>query len=151
MNLTRTELLSLGGLVLYVAFASNPPPSFVTNVLSSPVGHGVVLLGILYVTIKVSFIVGLFSAIAYLASSRPSFEFLDPKEQTPPKEQPTASGVPNPAISGMLDSILNHKKGDVRLPQTKGKDVTAKPASEPVAPKPTTQDPTKGTEHFAPF
>jgi hypothetical protein len=150
MNLTRTELLSIAGLVLYVAFASHPPPAFVTSILSNPVGHGVVLLAILYVTIKVSFVVGLFAAIAYLISSSPALEYLDPTEQTPPKEQPKASGVPNPAISGMLNSILNHKKGDTRLPQTAGKDVTEKPA-DPIPPKPTTQHPTKGTEHFSPF
>ena len=146
MKLTQFELLSVGLLVVYVAFFSHPPPSHITNFLESPVGHAVVLLGILYLVSKVSFIVGLFAAIAYLVTIRPAFEYLDPKEQKPTdKEQPKASGVPSPAITGMLASMLSKQKGDTRLPQTAGKDVKTKP-KEATPPKPK-----DNAEHFTAF
>lgn len=144
MKLTQFELASVGLLVVYIAFFSHPPPSHISNFLESPISHAVVLLGILYLAMKVSYVVALFAGIAYMLTIRPAFEYLDPKEQKP-KEQPKASGIPSPAITGMLASMLSKQKGDTRLPQTAGKDSTAKP-KEAVPPKPK-----DNAEHFTAF
>jgi hypothetical protein len=75
---------------------------------------------------------------------------MDEKEQTPTdkkeeKKQPTSNGVPPPAVTGALKSML--KKGDTRLPQAQGKSDTNKPTSV-IPPKPT---PPKAVENFASF
>lgn len=143
MKLTQFELASVGLLVVYIAFFSHPPPSHISNFLESPIGHAVVLLGILYLAMKVSYVVALFAGIAYMLTVRPAFEYLDPKEQKP--DQPKASGIPSPAITGMLASMLSKQKGDVRLPQKAGKDEKHKP-KEAVPPKPK-----DNAEHFTAF
>jgi hypothetical protein len=144
MKLTQFELASVGLLVVYTAFFSHPPPSHISNFLESPVGHAVILLGILYIVMKVSFVIALFAGIAYMVTARPSFEYLDPKEQKP-TEQPKATGIPSPAITGMLASMLSKQKGDIRLPQTAGKDMKTKPM-ESIPPKPK-----DNAEHFTSF
>jgi len=114
--------------------------------LNNPVGQALVLLLVLYLATSFSFILAFFAAIAYLISSGPVTEYLDAKEQTPVKKQPTASGIPSPAITGMLNSLLNQKKGD-RVPQAAGKSVKTPPPAGPLAPKPTSA----GKEHFSAF
>lgn len=133
MKPSSIELAGVGLLIVYIAFFTHPPPSVVTSVLSNPIGSGVVLLGILYLTMCQSMIVGLFLGIAYVMSSTKTLEYLDPKQQTPP--QPKAAGIPPAAITGMLAKMTGSKKGDVRLPQSHGKADNKKP-SEHVQPKP---------------
>lgn len=133
MKPSSIELAGVGLLIVYIAFFTHPPPSVVRSVLSNPIGNGVVLLGILYLTMCCSAIIGLFLGIAYVMSSTKTLEYLDPKEQAPP--QPKAAGIPPAAITGMLAKMTGSKKGDVRLPQSQGKADHKKP-SEPVQPKP---------------
>jgi len=132
MKPSSIELAGVGLLIVYIAFFTHPPPSLVASVLSNPIGNGVVLLGILYLAMCSSMIVGVFLGIAYVMSSTKTLEYLDPKEQSP---QPKAAGIPPAAITGMLAKMTGSKKGDVRLPQSHGKASNKKP-SEPVQPKP---------------
>lgn len=132
MKPSSIELAGVGLLIVYIAFFTHPPPSIVASVLSNPIASGVVLLGILYLTMCQSMIVGLFLGIAYVMSSMKTLEYMDPKQQTP---QPKAAGIPPAAITGMLAKLTGSKKGDVRLPQSHGKADHKKP-SEPVQPKP---------------
>lgn len=147
MRLSQTELIVVGLVIVYIAFFCHPPPSHIKDLLASPVGHGLALLAILYVTVYQSLIVGVFLGIAYVMTATSVTEYLDAKDQKPkdaPK-QPTSSGVPSPALTGALASLL--KKGDVRLPQKTGKSDTTKPhTTSPVKPTP----PSK-IEHFASF
>jgi len=139
MKLSAFELGAIGLLIVYVAFFTHPPPSLITSLLSTPVGHGVVLLVILYVATYHSMILGLFLGIAYIMSSSNTIEYLDPNEQSSTKKekaQPKANGIPPAAISGMLAAMTGKKKGDTRLPQTQGKDDTAKPVVMHTPPKP---------------
>lgn len=149
MKLSRNELGVVAVIILYVAFFTHPPPSHITNFLESPIGHIVSLIGILYVAVYKSLIVGIFLGIAYMMTVNSVTEYLDPKEQTPKKEeekkQPTSSGVPPPAVTGAMASMM--KKGDTRLPQAQGKDVKDKPTTV-TPPKPT---PPKTVENFASF
>lgn len=148
MKLSRTELGIVAVVIIYVAFFTHPPPSHITNFLESPIGHIVALIGILYVVVYQSLIVGIFLGIAYMMTVNSVTEYLDPKEQTPKveeKKQPTSSGVPPPAVTGAMASML--KKGDVRLPQAQGKNAKNKPVSV-TPPKPT---PPKTVENFASF
>ena len=131
-----TEYLVVAGLIAYIAFFTHPPPRFVALILASPVGQVLVLLGVVAVFMK-SQPIGLLCGVAYLVSSYPVLEYLDASEQGPKKEekpQPT-SGAPKPDMAqiGKLASMLSGKgmmagKGD-KLPQEKGKDVTAPPAA----------------------
>lgn len=81
-------------------------------------------------------------------------EYMDEKQQNPEgKEtpaQPTTEGVPAPAVTGAMKDLL--KKGDTRLPQTQGKNVTEKPA-ENTEPNPATNTQTKEsfTQSFSSF
>jgi hypothetical protein len=147
MRLSQTELVSVGLIILYVAFGTHPAPSHIKDFLSTPVGHTIALLGILYVTVYQSLIIGLFLGIAYIMTATSVTEYLDEKDQKPTVEskQPTSSGVPPPQMMGVLKDLL--KKGDVRLPQKAGKsDTTKPPTTLPVKPTP----PSK-IEHFASF
>lgn len=154
MRLTRNELILVAVIIGYVAFFTHPPPSHIANFLESPIGHIVALLGILYVTVYQSLIVGVFLGIAYIMTSPRITEYLDEKDQTPKKQeqpQPKSNGVPPPAIKGIVGDSMK-KKGDNRLPQAQGKSVTTKP-TEVVAPKPATPPATtkSGVENFASF
>jgi len=141
-----TEYLAVGALIVYIAFFTHPPPRFVSAVLESPVGQVLVLLGVVAVFTK-SQPIGLLCGVAYLVSSYPVLEYLDAEEQGPKKEQPK-SGAPKPNMAdiGKLASMLSGK--GQKLPQEKGKDVTAPPvATDRVKPH---SDP-KVTEKFSLF
>jgi hypothetical protein len=153
--------MELGAVVLiigYIAFFTHPPPSHLADFLSTPVGKVIGLVGILYVTVYQSLIVGVFLVIAYLMTSGPLTEYLDPKEQTPKKEapkQPTSKGVPAPDVKGALSTLLKAQtgpafKGDTRLHSAAHKKGTPPPPAPKTAtpPKPT---PPKAVEHFASF
>jgi len=138
MKLSSVELGSVALLIVYVAFFTHPPPSIIKSILSSPIGNGVVLMGLLYVATYYSQIIGLFLGIAYVMSSTSTLEYLDPKEQKPTTPQPKANGIPPAAISGMLAAMTGKKKGDARLPQSHGKASHTKPTTpahaKPAAP-----------------
>lgn len=147
MRLSQIELILVGLIIAYVALFSTPPPSHIKDFLSSPVGKVLGLLGVLYVTVYQSLIVGVFLGIAFAMTATSVTEYLDEKNQTPndEKKQPTSSGVPPPALAGALASLL--KKGDTRLPQKTGKsDITKPSATSTVKATP----PSK-IEHFASF
>lgn len=156
MKLTRNELIVVGVIILYVAFFTHPAPSHITNFLETPIGHIVALLGVAYVLVYQSFIVGLFLGIAYIMTARNVTEYLDEKEQKPKEEEKkseeskvSASGIPPPAVTGSMKDLLS--KGDTRLPQTAGKSSTEKPA-ETETPKGSTDSQLKGkTESFSNF
>lgn len=139
MKLSEMELVGVGVLIVYTAFFTHPPPSLVTSLLSSPVGHGVILLGILYLFMSHSTILGVFLSIAYVMTSTSTLEYFDSKEQKPKApSQPKANGIPPAAVSGMLAAMTGKKKGDVRLPQSHGKASNVKPPvsmhAKPAAP-----------------
>lgn len=155
MKLTRIEMGLVALIIAYIAFFTHPAPSHFVNLLETPVGHALALLGVLYVTVYQSFIVGIFLGIAYIMTARNVTEYMDEKEQTPEpkkeeKKQPTANGIPPPAVTGAVKSMM--KKGDTRLPQAQGKSVTSKPSTttppKPASPPPTTKS---GVENFASF
>ena len=138
---------------MYIAFFTHPAPAHIANFLESPFGHIVALLGIAYVLVYQSFIVGIFLGIAYIMTTRSVTEYMDEKQQSPKGSetpaQPTSSGVPPPAVLGAMKDLL--KKGDVRLPQTQGKTETTKPMTVQ-QPKATHPDQLKGkVESFCNF
>lgn len=158
MRLSQIELGIVALLIGYMAFFTSPPPSHISDFLSTPVGKIIGLVGILFVTVYKSLIVGVFLALAYIMTSGSVTEYLDPKEQTPKKEdppQPTSKGVAPPEMKSVLDSLLKAQtgpafKGDNRLPtaaQKKGLPTTAAPktATPPKASAP------KTVETFASF
>jgi len=157
MRLTQTELGVVALLIGYMAFFTSPPPSHISDFLSTPVGKIIGLVGILYVAVYQSLIIGVFLAIAYIMTAGPVTEYLDPKDQTPKKEasQPTSKGVPPPEVKSALSSLLKAQtgpafKGDNRLPtssQKKGLPTASAPKTA-APPKPT---PPKAVEHFASF
>lgn len=142
MRLTTIEIGSVALIIGYVAFFTHPPPAHLQNFLDTPAGKITALLVVLYVTVYHSFITGLFLGIAYVMTVQSVTEYLDEKEQTPPKK---TSNVPEPQISNVLKSMLT--KGDTRLPQATGKSNTVKPVSI-LPPKATSQ---KSVENFASF
>lgn len=153
MKLSRNELVLVVLVILYIAFFTHPPPSHISNLLETPVGHAVALLGIFYVTVYQSLVLGIFLGVAYIMTAKRVTEYMDPKEQAPKKKeepkQPTANGIPPPAVTGALKSLL--QKGDVRLPQTAGKSETVKPVEKMTA-KPSNPVDTKlKVENFASF
>jgi hypothetical protein len=149
MKLSQTELVLVGLIIVYVAFFSHPPPSHIKDFLSSPVGHVVVLLGVLYVTVYRSLVVGLFLGIAYLMTAAPTTEYLDPEAAPPVKPTPAKPHIgPPPAPTGLADMMKEMKgkmeKGDtVAHKAVAGKSVTAPPPPPRVAPK--AAPPSKGT------
>jgi hypothetical protein len=134
MKLSQTELVVVGLLIVYVAFFTHPPPSHIKDFLGSPVGHALLLAGILYVTVCHSLVIGVFLGIAYIMTAKSVTEYLDPAEQKPaaPKAQPKTAGVPEPVVADLIKDIM--QKGDKPAHHAKaGKSVTAPP--------PATQDP----------
>jgi hypothetical protein len=158
MRLTQVELGVVVLIIAYIAFFTHPPPSHLADFLSTPVGKIIALVGILYVTVYQSLIVGVFLAIAYIMSAGVMTEYLDPKEQTPTKEepaQPTSKGVPPPDMKNVLSTLLKAQtgpafKGDNRLTTTAQKkgSAAAPPPKTATPPKPT---PPKTVETFASF
>jgi len=140
------QYLAIAGIIVYIAFFTHPPPKFISQVLASPVGQVLVLLGVVAAFMK-SQPIGLLLGVAYLVSSFPVLEYLDASEQKPAPEQPK-SGAPKPSMKeiGELASILKGVGG--KLPQEKGKDVKAPPP--PTAQVKPHSDP-KVTEKFSTF
>ena len=123
MKLSMGELTYLGVIGLYIAFATNPPPTLVSNFVSTPLGLLLSLGGVVHLAVKCSTIVGVFAAIALLMSQQPAFEYFDPKEDKKKQdEQPKSSGVPKPEITGALGRLL----------QTAGKSITKPPPTTTV-------------------
>lgn len=151
MKLNKNELIVVAVVIGYIAFFTHPPPAFITNLLENPFGRVIALLAILYATVCHSLIIGVFLGIAFIMTSPRLTEYMDEKQQTPTVPQPKSSGVPPPAVTGMLAASMK-KKGDTRLPQAQGKSNTMKP-TEVVAPKPAPPPATtkSGVEHFSAF
>jgi len=153
MNLTESELVLVGLLIVYVAFFTNPIPQFLDSIFASPVGHAFALAGILYVITSQSLIVGVFLAIAYIMTTKHVTEYLEnPEKKDEKKEpaQPTSSGVPKPPHKGLMGASMVPHGEKMRLgsmAQKKGTPPPAKPAE--VAP-PKASHTTK-QEHFADF
>jgi hypothetical protein len=139
MKLSSPEVISVVITIAYIAFFTRPPPYPLTFLLSSPVGHGLALLGIMYVTAYQSLIVGIFLGLAYIMTVKHVTEYLDENEQTPmpPPPQPKSEGVPTPVMKSVVG----------RLPSKAGKSVTEKP-KDTSAPKAAAH---KQVEHFASF
>jgi hypothetical protein len=139
MKLSSPEVISVVIIIGYIAFFTRPPPQPLSFLLSSPVGHGLALLGVMYVTAYHSLIVGVFLGLAYIMSVKRVTEYLDEKEQTPmpPSPQPKSEGVPTP----LMKSVVG------RLPSKAGKSVTEKPKAT-APPKAAAH---KQVEHFATF
>ena len=149
MNLTESELVLVGLLIVYVAFFTNPIPQFLDSMFASPVGHAFALAGILYVITSQSLIVGVFMAIAYIMTTKHVTEYLDNPEKKEPA-QPTSSGVPKPPHKGLMGASMVPHGEKMRLDsmaQKKGTPPPAKPAE--VAPPKSSQ--TKSLETFADF
>lgn len=161
MKLTQTELGVVTLLIGYMAFFTSPPPSHLSDFLSTPVGKIIGLVGILYVAAYQSLIIGVFLAIAYIMTAGSITEYLDPKEQTPKKEepaQPTSKGVPPPEVKSALSTLLKAQtgpafKGDNRLQTAAQKKGLPTPPAPKVAtpPKPSMGLSQKTVETFASF
>lgn len=125
MKLSQTELVVVGLLIAYIAFFSHPPPAHIRDFLSSPVGHAVFLLGIVYLTVYKSLIIGIFAGIAYVMTAASTTEYLDEKEQKPAAAASLASDLSTSSLKDMLGKL---EKGDsVAHKATAGKTVTAPP------------------------
>jgi hypothetical protein len=122
MKLSQTELVVVGLLIAYIAFFTHPPPSHIKDFLSSPVGHAVFLLGIVYLTVYKSLIIGIFAGIAYVMTAASTTEYLKADEQKPKASTPSTSSLKD--ILGKLE------KGDTLAHKAvAGKTVTAPPPS----------------------
>lgn len=158
MRLTQAELGILVLIIAYIAFFTHPPPSHLADFLSTPVGKIIALVGILYVTVYQSLLVGVFLAIAYIMSAGTVTEYLDPKEQTPKKEepeQPKSKGVAPPEMKNVLSSLIKAQtgpafKGDNRLSTSAQKKGTAPPPAPKTVAPPKASAP-KTIETFASF
>jgi len=150
MKLTQTEMILVGLLIVYLAFFSNPPPSFIKSVLDNPVGKVLALLGVLYVTCCQSLIVGVFLAVTFIMSVGRMTEYMEnPAKKEEPK-QPSSTMGSMAEAKDIIKSMM--KKGD-KLPSAQGKSVTAPPPAQQ-KPKPATPTPPKGKagiEKFASF
>ena len=133
MKLSQTELVVVGLLIAYVAFFSHPPPAHIRDLLSSPVGHAILLLGIVYLVVYKSLIIGIFAGIAYVMTAANTTEYLEEDEQKATTTTPPAApAVPAaPASSKALTDILKDlQKGDTLAHKAEaGKSVTAPPPS----------------------
>jgi len=150
MRLTMMEMILVGLLIVYLAFFSNPPPSFVKSTLDSPIGKVAALVGVLYVTVYQSLIVGVFLAVAFMMSVSRMTEYMDNPEKKEEKKQPSSNMGSMTEAKDIIKSMM--KKGD-KLPSVQGKSVTAPPPAQQ-KPKPATPTPPKGKvgiEKFALF
>jgi hypothetical protein len=125
MKLSQTEVVVVVLLIAYIAFFSHPPPEHIRDFLSSPVGHAVLLLGIVYVTVYKSLIIGIFAGIAYVMTAAKTTEYFPPNpttstETAPPKDKESIS-----CLKKVVDKL---EKGDtVAHGAVAGNTVTAPP------------------------
>lgn len=157
MRVSTNEWVVVAATIVYIAFFTHPPPSHIQDFLNTPIGHIIALLGIAYVLIYKSFISGLFLTVAYVMTVNSVTEYMDEKEQKPKgpetPSQPKSSGVPPPAITGMLQSKLSSRPSPTGpksgvAPQEEKKATKAPTAAPPKAEK---AKKAAGVENFAPF
>jgi hypothetical protein len=142
MKLSQLETFGALAIIAYIAFASRPPPMWMQIIVQNPVGQAILLAGIVYVSVRVNYILALLLMVAFVVTVRPTFEYLDPKEQTPSSKQPKSAAVPAPPAKDILQTLM--KMGE-RMPHTSDRTPAPKPTSH-VPPKPAS-----GKEHFASF
>lgn len=150
MRLTQPEMILVGLLIVYLAFFSNPPPSFISTHINNPVGKVLALLGVVYVTVYQSLIVGVFLALAFMMSVPSMTEYMENAPKKEEKKQPTSNMASMTEAKDIIKSMM--QKGD-KLPSAQGKSVTAPPPAQN-KPKPATPTPPKGKagiEKFASF
>lgn len=115
MRVSTNEGIVLAATIAYIAFFTHPPPTHIQDFLNTPIGHLIALLGVAYVIVYKSFIVGFFLALAYVFTVTTVTEYMDNKEQKPAAAappaapQPKSNGVPPPAVKGMLESKLSKR------------------------------------------
>jgi uncharacterized membrane protein YuzA (DUF378 family) len=138
MKLSQVDYVVLGLTILYVAFFTHPPPPFIQSILSTPWGHIACLVGIVFVSMKVSTLAGMFVGIAYLLSCNPTLEYFEEKKDKKEEKEQPKSGAPDVKmeLKGMAGKILSQM----------GKDVKSPP---PSTSKPKPAEPTK--EEFTPY
>jgi large-conductance mechanosensitive channel len=149
MRLSQLEMVLVGLLIVYLAFFSNPAPSFISSILDNPVGKVVALLGVVYVTVYQSLIVGVFMAVAFIMSVSKMTEYMESPNKKE-KKQPSSNMASMTEAKDIIKSMM--QKGD-KLPTMQGKDVTAAPPAKE-KPKPAVPVPPKGKvgiEKFASF
>jgi hypothetical protein len=134
MKLSQTELVVVGLLIAYVAFFSHPPPAQIRHFLSAPVGHAVFILGILYVTVYKSLIIGVFMGIAYVMTAATTTEYLKEDEQKPKHDAKVPTSTGTPAANESLKDLLGKlEKGDtVAHTAVAGKSTTTPPPATSV-------------------
>ena len=101
MRVSQKELILVALLIAYSAFFTHPAPRHLKDFLCSPVGKALGLLGVLYVTVYQSLIVGVFLAIAYILTAGSVTEYLDEKEQKP-KEPEVVKVPPHDQMQGLI-------------------------------------------------
>jgi hypothetical protein len=153
MRVSTNEWIVLAVIIGYIAFFTHPPPSHIQDFLNTPIGHIISLLFIAYVLVYKSFISGLFLAVAYVMTVNSVTEYMDEKQQKPEgpetPSQPKSSGVPPPAVTGVVQSKLSQRpsptgpKSGVETQQTSKPSMTKAPA-----PAPPKTDTTKKSEKF---
>jgi hypothetical protein len=151
MRLTSLELGAVVLTIAYIAFYTHPAPRHIADFVSSPVGSVVTLLGVLYVTVKQSFVLGVFLAIAYVLTVQQITEYLDPNEQNPKtpdiKElSKILESVKSPSMSKGTESKL-----PVTLPEPPASEKKGTPSTPPVPTATVKPTPPKQVEHFASF
>jgi hypothetical protein len=156
MRVSTNEWIVLAAIIGYIAFFTHPPPSHIQDFLNTPIGHVIALLGIAYVLIYQSFISGLFLTVAYVMTVNSVTEYMDEKQQKPEgpetPSQPKSSGVPPPAVTGALKSMLS-PRGSPTGPKSAVTPQEKKPAvAKTPSPAPPKTDAKKATvENFASF
>jgi len=160
MRVSTNEWVVLAAIIGYISFYTHPPPSHIQDFLNTPIGHIIALLGIAYILIYQSFISGLFLTVAYVMTVNSVTEYMDEKEQKPDgpetPSQPKSSGVPPPAITGMLQSKLSSRPSPTGpksgvAPQEKKPAVSKTPEPAPPKTDTTTKSKKNGVENFASF
>jgi uncharacterized membrane protein (DUF485 family) len=161
MRVSTNEWIVLAAIIGYIAFFTHPPPSHIQDFLNTPIGHVIALLSIAYVLIYQSFISGLFLTVAYVMTVNSVTEYMDEKQQKPEgpetPAQPKSSGVPPPAITGMLQSKLSSRpsptgpKSGVAPQGEKAKPTVKAPAPAPPKTDTTMKSKKNAVENFASF
>lgn len=136
----QLEYAAAGLVILYIVFLTRPAPAVVTQVLSNPIGHLVVLGGIVYIGAFQSLMLALLLGVAYVASSparegaddasmkekcKEGEEYDTKQKKCVPKKKPATNGDNKPAVP-------NSKT----MPSPSKPITTTPPPTTPAIPKP---------------
>lgn len=124
MTVSRTELIGIVAILLYIVFFSHSPPYALRSALGNVYVAGTIFAALTYVTLRINQSIGVLLIIAFILTMTRVTEHLD-AGATPPATPPPPPPFRAPTTGTTMDAQGNIVNADGTISQAAGTGVTA--------------------------